>query len=220
MNTRQKWLLGVIVSIQALLAVAAWRDLARRTDDQVRGKKNLWRAFVLLNPGNSLLYWLFGRRGAPSEVADAKACRVDVPEAVLAMDTLPDPSYTCAFEIDAPPTDTRTAEEWLRAIMEDAPASLRWFILAGWVAGLRLRLGPRPSTDHVLGWKILSVTSTEIAIGVEGATLSAHQVVQVKDGRVLHATNVRYDRPAAPVIWALAAPIHVRMIPYLMEQAR
>jgi hypothetical protein len=219
MTTRQKKLLSIIVPIQAILAIAAWRDLSRRTDDQVRGRKNLWRALLLLNPGNSLIYWLFARRAAPLGMAEGKARRVDVPEAVQAVDTLLDPSYTCAFEIDAPPAVTRSAEEWLRAIMEEGPAPVRWFILAGWIAALRLRLGPRPSVDHVLGWRILSATSTEIVIGVEGATLSAHQVVQVQDAKAVHATIVHFDRPAARVLWAVAAPIHVRVIPYLMARA-
>jgi hypothetical protein len=142
-----------------------------------------------------------------------------VPEEVKAVDTLPDPSYTCAFEIDVPPAGTRSAEEWVRAIMEDGPAPVRWFVLAGWIAALRLRLGPRPSLDHVLGWKILSATPTEIVIGVEGATLSAHQVVLVQDTKAVHATIVHFDRPAARVLWAVAAPIHVQVIPYLMASA-
>jgi hypothetical protein len=37
-------------------------DLARRPDDQVRGRKNLWRFIVTINPGNSIAYWLLGRR--------------------------------------------------------------------------------------------------------------------------------------------------------------
>lgn len=40
----------------------AWRDLNRRSDTQVRGSKRMWRVLLALNPGNSLLYWLFGRR--------------------------------------------------------------------------------------------------------------------------------------------------------------
>ena len=63
MTTRQKRLLvGTIVPIQVCLAALAWRDMARRTDEQIRGRKSLWRAFVVLNPGNSLFYWLFARR--------------------------------------------------------------------------------------------------------------------------------------------------------------
>jgi hypothetical protein len=32
----------------------AWRDLGRRSETQVRGKKNVWRVFISINPGNSL----------------------------------------------------------------------------------------------------------------------------------------------------------------------
>jgi hypothetical protein len=33
-----------------------------RSDDQVRGRKNLWRVFITVNPGNSIVYWLAGRK--------------------------------------------------------------------------------------------------------------------------------------------------------------
>jgi hypothetical protein len=54
-------LVGVIAA-EVLSAVLAWRDLGRRTDAQVRGRKAGWRTFIMLNPGNSLAYWAFGRR--------------------------------------------------------------------------------------------------------------------------------------------------------------
>ncbi len=62
MTDRRKLALTIIVPIQFALAALAWRDMSRRSDDQVRGKKLLWRVFVGLNPGNSVAYWLFGRR--------------------------------------------------------------------------------------------------------------------------------------------------------------
>jgi hypothetical protein len=58
----KKVAIGILVAIEVVAATLAWRDLARRSDDQVRGNKNLWRVFVSLNPGNSLLYWAIGRR--------------------------------------------------------------------------------------------------------------------------------------------------------------
>lgn len=62
MTRQRKWLLAaILVPIEVVLAVLAWRDLDRRSDVQLRGKKRLWRAFVLINPGNSIIYWLFGR---------------------------------------------------------------------------------------------------------------------------------------------------------------
>jgi hypothetical protein len=59
---QKRQVMMVVVPIQVFLAVLAWRDMARRTDAQIRGTKRLWRLFVLLNPGNSVLYWLVGRR--------------------------------------------------------------------------------------------------------------------------------------------------------------
>ncbi len=52
----------VVVAVEVVAAVLAWRDLSRRSDYQVRGKKNAWRVFISINPGNSLMYWAFGRR--------------------------------------------------------------------------------------------------------------------------------------------------------------
>jgi hypothetical protein len=58
----KKLLLGWLVAIEVVSAALAWRDLSSRCDDQVRGNKKAWRALMLLNPGNSVLYWTFGRR--------------------------------------------------------------------------------------------------------------------------------------------------------------
>jgi hypothetical protein len=52
-------MLAIVVVVEV---VSAWRDLARRSDDQVRGRKNIWRAFITVHPGNSLVYWAVGRR--------------------------------------------------------------------------------------------------------------------------------------------------------------
>lgn len=57
-----KPLLVGLVAAELVSAVFAWRDLARRNNDQIRGAKPGWRVFITLNPGNSLAYWAFGRR--------------------------------------------------------------------------------------------------------------------------------------------------------------
>lgn len=59
---RAKVVLGIVVVAQTISSVFAWRDLARRSDGQVRGPKNLWRVIVTINPVNSIAYWLLGRR--------------------------------------------------------------------------------------------------------------------------------------------------------------
>jgi hypothetical protein len=63
MTAKRKTLVAtILVPIEVILAVLAWKDLARRTDEQVRGNKRMWRWFIAVNPGNSMVYWLLGRR--------------------------------------------------------------------------------------------------------------------------------------------------------------
>lgn len=62
MQKPPKEVVVAVVAVQAVSAAFAFRDLARRTDDEVRGPKLLWRIFIGINPGNSLAYWIWGRR--------------------------------------------------------------------------------------------------------------------------------------------------------------
>ena len=65
MRKPPKEVVVAVVAVQAVSAAFAFRDLARRGDAQVRGPKLFWRVLIGLNPGNSLAYWLLGRRRAP-----------------------------------------------------------------------------------------------------------------------------------------------------------
>jgi len=51
-----------LVAAAVVSGTLALRDLNRRPPDRVRGSKRFWRVLIALNPGNSLLYWLLGRR--------------------------------------------------------------------------------------------------------------------------------------------------------------
>ena len=55
---------AVVPALVAHVVVTAlvWRDLASRSDAQVRGGKNLWRTLSALNTSGSLAYLLLGRR--------------------------------------------------------------------------------------------------------------------------------------------------------------
>jgi len=142
-----------------------------------------------------------------------------MPERLEAVSTLPDASDTFACVIDADSADAHTAERWARAVIERAPALLRCFIVAGWVGGLWLRLGPRRAPDHILGWRIMSNTPSVVVFGVESFTLTARLVVEVDASSVVHATFVRYDRRLGRVAWRVAAPLHRRVIPFLLQRA-
>ena len=60
-NVKTRLVAG-LVAVEAASAALAWRDLSRRGDDQLRGSKNLWRVIIAANPGNSIAYWILGRR--------------------------------------------------------------------------------------------------------------------------------------------------------------
>lgn len=57
--------IALIGLAHATVTTLTWRDLRRRPDDGVRGRKNLWRAVSTLNTGGSVAYWLFGRKRQP-----------------------------------------------------------------------------------------------------------------------------------------------------------
>ncbi len=52
----------VAAALSVVSGVAAWRDIAARTDDDIRGSRTLWRIIIIANPGNSVFYWALGRR--------------------------------------------------------------------------------------------------------------------------------------------------------------
>jgi hypothetical protein len=62
MNEKQKRILIVVLVLHVFLLNLTWRDLRRRPDAAVRGKKRVWRLWSGVNTTGSVAYWLFGRR--------------------------------------------------------------------------------------------------------------------------------------------------------------
>ena len=62
LTDRQKKVIAVVLVVHLLLVRLTWRDLRRRPDAAVRGKKRMWRLASSLNTTGSVAYWLFGRR--------------------------------------------------------------------------------------------------------------------------------------------------------------
>jgi Protein of unknown function (DUF2867) len=150
----------------------------------------------------------------------AHARRIAVSEQIRALDTLAEPHYAAAWEVASAEGDARSPEQWARATFEDAPRALRAFIVAGWRVGLGLRLGPRPSPDHVLGWKIVSAGTDLIGLSVQSALLgTAHLMWQLEGSRVTLASFVRYEKRGARPIWWAVQPLHHRIVPYLLGRA-
>lgn len=49
-------------TVQAVLALSAWRDLARRPVAQVNGPKQLWALAIAVNIVGPIAYFRWGRR--------------------------------------------------------------------------------------------------------------------------------------------------------------
>ena len=61
-RTRRPIILAVIVAIELVVATFAWRDLKTRPAESLRGSKRFWHLTIIANPGNSIVYWLIGRK--------------------------------------------------------------------------------------------------------------------------------------------------------------
>ena len=64
LTTRQKVIAVVLAVVQLSLAGWAWRDLARRSADQVNGSKRVWAAVIGINWVGPAAYAWKGRRPA------------------------------------------------------------------------------------------------------------------------------------------------------------
>jgi len=64
MSPAQKVGVVLLASVQLLLALSAWADLAQRPAAQVNGAKRTWAAVIAVNFIGPVLYFLRGRRPA------------------------------------------------------------------------------------------------------------------------------------------------------------
>jgi hypothetical protein len=56
--------LAALVVAHVIVTTITWRDLSRRSSDQLRGPKWFWRLFTGIQMGNSVVYWLVGRKSS------------------------------------------------------------------------------------------------------------------------------------------------------------
>jgi hypothetical protein len=158
-----------------------------------------------------------------TEVTDqnARARRVPVPvgEPLIRSDPY---DYADAFEIRLRESDARSAEQFARCALEEAPWLVRETV---WIAHrylLRLRLEPRSSPDHLFGWKILTSQPDVIHLEAVSPLLGRGVIVGRRPDptRTVVTTYVFFARPTlARVLWTVAGPLHRRIAAYLLEQA-
>lgn len=127
--------------------------------------------------------------------------------------------YTDSFAATGVSPAGHRPEAWMRAVFEDAPAPVRWILLAGWLGALGLRPGPLGSPRHVLGWPVLTSTPDLVVLGQQSRLVTARLFLQVKEARMVWTTQVIFDHVTARPVWAGLGPVHRRIVPYLLGRA-
>lgn len=152
--------------------------------------------------------------------ARARQVQVAREEPLLAGDEGYD--YADAFEIRIDASDPRSAEQFARDALEEAPRIVRTIVDVAHRQVLRLRLGPRPSPHHVFGWRINTSEPGVIHLEAVSSLLGRGVLVgrRPEPNRVVITTYVYFSRPVpARAIWTFIAPLHRRVAPALLEHA-
>jgi hypothetical protein len=144
--------------------------------------------------------------------------QIEVPPAARALSTLSRIDYADAFLVESERVQERTAEEWARAILENAPAKVRAMLLSGWSAiGLKLGRGDQ----GVLGWELRKRTADFVLLAAESRLGMPGQLLFKREpGALLFATFVQQDNQIARTLWAGVEPVHIPTVRTLLEHAR
>jgi hypothetical protein len=125
-----------------------------------------------------------------------------------ALSTLARIDYEDTFRVELAKPESKSAEEWARAIFDRTPRALRAQMWSAWRA-LGFRLGSPFTRDLVLGWE-LRRTSPEVAVlGTHSWIGMPAELVVRRDQRgLLFATFVGMHNPFARAVWAAIDPVH------------
>jgi hypothetical protein len=140
----------------------------------------------------------------------------DIPATIRSRDTLASPDYVDVFTAPASGARDRSPEEWARVLLEETPTGRSAPAL--W-RSLGLRLGPKPSAEHVQGWKIAARGEDWIRLETASWFMTAHGIVHLEDRRVSLALFIRYDHPIARLVWMPVSALHRRAVPVMLRQA-
>jgi len=165
------------------------------------------------------------RRVVPSDgyVADSRDAaprvrRVPVPAAARALSLLSDLDYAEAFIVDVDSAQDRPAEQWARAIFEDAPESLRLALRQGWSA-LGYKLGSSRLDGNVLGWEVRRITPDYVLLAASSRVgMPAELLVQRKHHTLVFCVFVRHEHCLARALWAGIEPVHRLAVPRVLKQ--
>jgi hypothetical protein len=142
-----------------------------------------------------------------------------VPPGARGLSTLSRIDYHDAFLVETGADGDRTGEQWARAVLEEAPRTVRRKLLLGWCA-LGLRLGFPWSARRVLGWEVRRSTPDFVLLGAGSRIGLPAELLFMREPRgLLFATFVRQQNRVARAVWARTVPKHQRVVRSLLAQA-
>ena len=141
--------------------------------------------------------------------------QIEAPAAVRSLSTLARVDYADTFVVELDGVAERTAEQWARAVLEDAPLPVRGRLVSGWTA-LGLKVGTGRS--GVLGWSIRSATADAVLLGADSRNgMPGELLFKREPRRLLFATFVQHGNPVARALWAGVERVHVATVRRLLE---
>ena len=145
--------------------------------------------------------------------------QIAVPSHVRALSTLARIDYADTFIVDVGRASERTAEQWARAVVEDAPARVRLTLQSGWSA-LGLKLGEAPPDRSLLGWEIRRSTPELVLLGADSRVgMPGELLFKRRKRTLLYATFLQQDNPIARAMWAGVEPAHGPIVRRILERA-
>jgi len=155
-----------------------------------------------------------------TDAIDAGVRRITPDADIRSLSTLVRIDYADAFTVDVDAPQSRRAEEWMRVILEDAPASMRLRLLSAWSAiGLKVSL---PGTGRsVLGWQIRASDSDYVLLGADSRIgMPGELLLGRRDDGLLFATFAQHDNSIARGLWSSIEAAHVRTVRSILEMTR
>ena len=136
-------------------------------------------------------------------------------------DDLPGYDYADAFELTVDRTETRPAMELMRDALEATPRALQELVRVVWRTALGFEVGPRRSSDHVVGARVTTNTPDLVHLDVRGPVMRG--VIagrRVQPNQFLVTTFIHYVQPTrAHATWSVVSPLHRAIARYLLLRA-
>lgn len=154
-----------------------------------------------------------------TEASDHRVRQIRPVSALRSASTIGRIDYADAFDVGIERPLNRSAEEWMRMILEGAPIRTRIRLVSAWSAiGLKLR--PLGSDGAILGWDIRAADDDFVLLGAHSRIgMPGELLLRRQQGGLVFATFVRHDNAIARAVWAAIEASHVQTVRSLLERA-